>query len=185
MASGGETFAEPPLFISLLWREESFQEGNNLFENTTIFSTTQQSFPKHNNLFKYYFRKEFEGLIRFPNGRKHSKTQGYWPSFVLFLSGNLMIAEARGLEITSLTKKICRNYHFNKFFAFKYFLWDMECEPVTYLLFAGLWYCFICIQWHVVTQLFLSFERAHCFAMQMAEYRFRPLKTQWRRYLNI
>ena len=70
---------------------------------------------------------------------------------VLFLSGNLMIAEARGLEITSLTKKICRNYHFNKFSALKYFLWDMECEPVTYLLFAGLWYCFICIQWHIVT----------------------------------
>lgn len=43
---------------------------------------------------------------------------------VLFLSGNLMIAEARGLEITSLTKKICRNYHFNKFSTFKYLLWD-------------------------------------------------------------
>lgn len=41
---------------------------------------------------------------------------------VLFLSGNLMIAEARGLEITSLTKKIYRNYHFNKFSALKYFL---------------------------------------------------------------
>ena len=35
---------------------------------------------EHNNLFKYYFRKEFEGLIRFPNGRKHSKTQGHRPS---------------------------------------------------------------------------------------------------------
>ena len=35
---------------------------------------------EHNNLFKYYVRKEFEGLIRFPNGRKHSKTQGHRPS---------------------------------------------------------------------------------------------------------
>jgi len=32
--------------------QQSFEEHNNLFENTTIFLRTQQTFQEHNNLFQ-------------------------------------------------------------------------------------------------------------------------------------
>ena len=44
---------------------------------------------------------------------------------------NLMKSETWGFKITSPTKKISRNYHFNKFSEFKYFVWDVICEPAT------------------------------------------------------
>jgi len=93
---------------------------------------------------------------RVPSGLQTEKTfettrpQADW--FYCFRAfGNLMKPEARVFEISSPTKKINRNYHFNKFSKFKYFIWDEECEPVTYLMLAGLWYYFICIQCHIVT----------------------------------
>ena len=49
-----------------------------------------------------------------------------------------MKPEARVFEITSLTKKISFNYHFNEFFELKYCFWQAECECVTYLLLTGI-----------------------------------------------
>lgn len=77
--------------------------------NTTIFLSTISE-------------KSLRVLSGFQMGENILKHKATGQVVVLFLSGNLMIAEARGLEITSLTKKICRNYHFNKFSALKYFL---------------------------------------------------------------
>ena len=48
-----------------------------------------------------------------------------------------MKPEARVFEMTSLTKKIIFNYHFNEFFELKYCFWQAEFECVTYLLHAG------------------------------------------------
>ena len=49
-----------------------------------------------------------------------------------------MKPEARVFEITSLTKKISFNYHFNEFFELKYCFWQAEFECVTYLLLTGI-----------------------------------------------
>ena len=64
--------------------------------------------------FMYYFKNDCEGFIRFPTVRK---TFYYFRAF-----GNLMKPEARVFEITSPTKKISNNYHFNEFLQFKYFI---------------------------------------------------------------
>ena len=81
----------------------------------------------------YYFKNECEGFIRFPNARKHSHTnptktydtkdqdkQCLYLEFSNLQSisfvWKLMKPEARVFEITSLTKKISFNYHFNEFF---------------------------------------------------------------------
>ena len=53
-----------------------------------------------------------------------------------------MKPEARVFEITSLTKKISFNYHFNEFFELKYSFWQAEFECVTYLLLTGI--CHTC-----------------------------------------
>ena len=53
--------------------------------------------------------------------------------------GNLMKPEARVFEITSPTKKISRNYNFNKFSEFKHisYLRRGMSGPVTYLVLPG------------------------------------------------
>ena len=71
--------------------------------------------------FEYYFKNECEGFIRFPNERKHLKPRGRRPSgFYCFRAfESLMKPEARVFEITSPTKKISSNYHFDEFSQFK------------------------------------------------------------------
>ena len=123
-------------------------------------------------IFHVLFWKRVRGSIRFQNASKHLKPRGRRPNgFIVFRAfGNMMKSEARGFEITSPTKRISRNYHFNKFSEFKYFVWDVECEPVTYLLLVSLRYYFICIQchnqFHIVTELFVTSEQASCLDIQ-------------------
>ena len=60
--------------------------------------------------------------------------------FKCFLAfGNLMKPAARVFEITSPTKKISRNYNFNKFSEFKHisYLRRGMSGPVTYLVLPG------------------------------------------------
>ena len=64
--------------------------------------------------FKYYFKNECGGFIRFPNTRKHST----W--FYCF----------RAFEIYFPTKKISRNYHFKKFSEFNHILFETLMEGV-------------------------------------------------------
>jgi len=48
-----------------------------------------------------------------------------------------MKPEAQVFEISSSTKKICRNYHYNKFSEFKYVLfeaWNVNLSPNCCLL---------------------------------------------------
>ena len=123
-------------------------------------------------IFHVLFWKRVRGSIRFQNASKHLKPRGRGPNgFIVFRAfGNLMKSEARGFEITSPTKRISRNYHFNKFSEFKYFVWDVECEPVTYLLLVSLRYYFFCIQCHnqchIVTELFVTSEQVSCLDIQ-------------------
>ena len=58
--------------------------------------------------------------------------------------GNLMKPEARVFEITSPTKKISRNYNFNKISEFKHisYLRRGMSGPVTYLVLPGV------LHWH-------------------------------------
>ena len=131
---------------------------------------------RHNStwclIFHVLFWKRVRGSIRFQNASKHLKPRGRRPNgFIVFRAfGNLMKSEARGFEITSPANRISRNYHFNKFSEFKYFVWDVECEPVTYLLLVSLRYYFICIQCHnqchIVTELFVTSEQASCLDIQ-------------------
>ena len=67
--------------------------------------------------------------------------------------GNLMKPEARVFEITSA-----------------WWAW-------SYHLIAALWQFLNIHRCHIVTELFVSSERTHCFAKQIAEGRFRPPKT--------
>ena len=71
--------------------------------------------------FKYYFKNECEGLIRFPNARKHLKPRGRRRSgFIVF---EHLKPEARVFEISSPTKKVSLNYHLNKFSELRYCFW--------------------------------------------------------------
>lgn len=93
--------------------------------------------------FEYYFKNEWDGYIRLPNARKHLKPWRRRPS------GFIIVFEF--LEITSPTKKISRNYHFNLF---------------------ELWTCnLLGTRWCVTS------EQTRCFTIHMVECRFGCPKT--------
>ena len=93
--------------------------------------------------FEYYFKNEWDGYIRLPNARKHLNPRRRRPS------GFIIVFEF--LEITSPTKKISRNYHFNLF---------------------ELWTCnLLGTRWCVTS------EQTRCFTIHMVECRFGCPKT--------
>ena len=85
--------------------------------------------------------------------------------------GNLMKPEARVFEITSPTKKISRNYNFNKFSEFKHisYLRRGMSRPVTYLVLPGVlhWHS-MPRQFYLATRICDSHKQTRCFAIQVA-----------------
>ena len=87
--------------------------------------------------FECYFKTEWDGYIRLPNARKHLKPRRRRPS------GFIIVFEF--LEITSPTKKLVEIIISIRFLNSNTFY--LSCEPVTYLVPAGVWlHYFICIQ---------------------------------------
>ena len=77
------------------------------------FCCSRQAFSclfLQDRFFKYYFKNECGGFIRFPNERKHFT----W--FYCFLA----------FEINFPAKKISKNYHFKKFSEFNHILFDVD-----------------------------------------------------------
>ena len=88
--------------------------------------------------FAAFFGRRFYVLFQKRVRGFHQVTKREKTFYCFRAFGNLMKPEARVFEITSLTKKINFNYHFNEFFELKYCFWQAEFECVTYLLLTGI-----------------------------------------------
>ena len=90
--------------------------------NSSPYRTIQRSG------FLVIFQKPVRGFHQVSKREKHLKSRGRRPNgFIVFERFlNLMKSEARVFEITSPTKKISLNYHFNKFSQFKCYIWRRQ-----------------------------------------------------------
>ena len=115
------------------------------------------------DVFKTYFKNEFECFIGVSNTRKLMKARGLRPSaFIVFecLKPRLNMKH-EFLKLLHQQKKISLNYHLNRFSQFNYYICDVKCGwsskkcawcAWSYHLIAALWQVLnIHLLMHVVT----------------------------------